>query len=73
MLEHAKIYLNKNGSQRLVSWNDVYLQLSKQFKINNGNILNQVKPLLAIEGFQFFNFPMNQFIYYEQFKYPFEL
>jgi hypothetical protein len=45
----------------------VYKHLAKEHQINNGNVLNQVKPLLGIEGYQFLFFPMTQFIVHPKF------
>lgn len=49
-----------------MEWNDVYKYLSKEHQINNGNTINQIKPLLALEGFRFLFFPMTQFIVHPQ-------
>jgi hypothetical protein len=40
----------------------VYKYLAKEHQINNGNIINQVKPFLTMEGYRFLFFPMTQFI-----------
>lgn len=72
MIESACTYLNKEASTRLVGWGELYQELSRQFKINNGNILNQVKPLLVLQGYRFLYFPTAQFIYHPQFAYEFK-
>jgi len=46
--------------------------LAKSLKINNGNVINQIKPLLVLEGYKFLHFPMMQFLYQENNKFPFE-
>jgi hypothetical protein len=46
----------------LLSWGDLFKYLSKKLKINNGNILNQVKHELVRRGYYLFFFPMTQFI-----------
>jgi hypothetical protein len=44
----------------MVGWADGYL--SKRFKANNGNLINQVKAHLVLNGYKLFYFPMLQFI-----------
>lgn len=62
LVESSKKYLELELSKGLVGWNSVYKHLSKEHQINNGNVINQVKPFLAIEGYRFLFFPMTQFI-----------
>lgn len=64
-------YLNE-VEDKIISWNDLFAFLSKELKINNGNILNQIKPELLCEGMYIFYFPMMQFIVKNEQKYPFE-
>lgn len=50
---------NKEG---WCTWSDVYKFIGQEFKINNANITNPLKPILIEDGFLFLNFPMLQFI-----------
>ena len=56
-------YLKERLPDRLITWNDIYIHLTKVLKTNNGNILNQVKPGLALEHNLFLFFPMVQFVF----------
>ena len=44
------------------SWTDVYKYLGSEYKVNNANITNPLKPKLLERGFLFLNFPMLQMI-----------
>ena len=44
------------------SWRDVYKFLGQEFKVNNANITNALKPKLVDEGYLFLNFPMTQIL-----------
>lgn len=70
MLPIVLDYLRKE-SKKIVSWSDIFNFLCKELKMNNGNIMNQVRPMLALEGYQFLNFPMVQLIYHESCEFPF--
>ena len=44
------------------NWREVYEFLGREFKVNNANITNALKPKLVDQGFIFLNFPMIQLL-----------
>jgi hypothetical protein len=61
-LVSSKKFIENEIKTKIINWTDVYKYISKEHQINNGNIVNQIKPLLVAEGYQFMFFPMMQFI-----------
>ena len=53
-----------------MTWNNLYLHLTKSMKTNNGTIINPVKSLLTMEQNLFLFFPTTQFIFNNKFSPP---
>lgn len=63
VVEVAEKFLTSELPLRLVEWNDVFQFVSKTLKNNNGNLINQARPQLALNGHAFLCFPMLQLIF----------
>jgi hypothetical protein len=46
--DEAVSFLMERLPNKLLTWNEVYIHLTKALKTNNGNVLNQVKPNLVL-------------------------
>jgi hypothetical protein len=68
VVEVAAKYISEELPKRLLEWNEVFQHACKTLKNNNGNLINQARPHLAISGYAFLFFPMLQLIHSPKLK-----